>query len=407
MDAKKTSGLQYWQTIVILFCLGWLAIWIYRSALPPVYGEIQAAFGVSSDVGMGAIASLYFLPYAALQIPAGLLMDRFGAKAVLVPSFALFAVAALIIGSATSLTMVYLGSFCAGIGSSAFYSGAYAISGKTVPVSRRTFATAIINSGTGIGMAIGLIGSSWLVKSLELPWNASLYACAGVILFTMACFAWFIRPETRETGGNGKGAAETEPEDPAAKTTLFSLRSFSSYLLNFANSYAYYMLVAWLPNFLETERGFQGVAIGMAAALVGIAAIPGALFFSRLADRFHAKRLELLIFLEICSILTLLLVVAAPTPGLLLLGLILYGFSGKLAADALMVAHVIEGASRERLSTYLATFNFFAMSSSVAAPLVTGLISDAFHSKAGGFYVCVCLLAVGTVVFLLVNRRRG
>ncbi len=52
--------------------------------------------------------------------------------------------------------------------------------------------------------------------------------------------------------------------------------------------YAYYMTVTWLPN-LGTERGFQGVAIGF-SSLVAFASIPGALFFSRLADKYMHKK---------------------------------------------------------------------------------------------------------------------
>lgn len=404
METRNTPGLLYWHRIVILFCLGWVGIWAYRSAMPPLYGEIQADLGVVSDASMGLIASLYFLPYSVLQIPAGMLMDRFGVKAVLVPGFGFFALATLFIGLGTSLEMVHAGSFCAGVGSSAFYSGAFSISGKVIPLHRRTFANAIINCGAAVGMTMGLVGASWLVKSLGMSWSVPIYASAGIILLITACFAVGIRPGG-ETRAEAKPCAPV-PEQTAefSETTLFSLWSLGSYLLIFVNCYAYYMLVAWLPHFLETERGFQGVAIGMSASLVGIAAIPGALFFSRLADSFRAKRLSLLVLLQIGSILALLLVVAAPVQGVLLLGLIFYGLTGKLASDSLMVSHVVERAPRNRLGTYLATFNCFATSASVAAPWVTGLISDRFHSKAGGFYLCVCLLTVGTVFFFIVNQ---
>jgi hypothetical protein len=42
----------------------------------------------------------------------------------------------------------------------------------------------------------------------------------------------------------------------------------------------------------------------------------------------------------------------------------------------------------------------------VAAPLVTGLISDSFHSKAGGFYLAMAILIAATLFFLLVNNKK-
>ncbi|MDR2819848.1 MAG: MFS transporter [Desulfovibrio sp.] len=406
-QTQTNSFGSYWHKIVGLLCFGWVSIWIYRTILTPIYGEMQASIGITSDAGMGAIASIYFFSYTGMQIPSGFLVDRFGIKAVLVPGFTLFALAAILIGSATSLGMIYLGSLCAGLGTGAYYGSAYSLSGRTVPQEKRNFSNAIINSGSAVGMAIGLIGSSWLVKSLGLPWNTMLYIISGIILAAMICFIVVIKPQQDNSKGKGAQASGEEPEDLSTKTELFSPLSISYYLLYFATCYGYYMLVTWLPNFLETERGFTGMAIGMSSALVAFASIPGALFFSRLADRFRSRRLLFIVSLEFCAALMLLLVVYSPSSGLLLLGLLLYGLTGKLAVDPMLVSLVTENSPRRRLATHLTTFNFCGMSASVAAPLVTGLISDSFHSKIGGFYLSVFLLVVCTVFFLLLNRRRA
>lgn len=404
MDSQNSSFGQYWHKIVGLLCFGWVSIWIYRTVLTPIYGEMQASLGISSDASMGAIASIYFFSYTGMQIPAGMLVDRLGIKAVLVPGFALFALAAVLIGSADTINMVYLGSLCAGLGTGAYYGSAYSLSGRTIPRENRTFSNAIINSGSAVGMAIGLIGSSWLVKSMGLPWNVMLYIISGIILLAMLLFIITIKPRPKNSDLKAAGTAVAE-EPEHGKAELFSIRSISCYFLYFSTCYGYYMLVTWLPNFLETERGFQGVAIGMSAALVAFSAIPGALFFSRMADRFRSKRLNFIVSLELCAALMFVLIVAAPNSALLLLGLLLYGLTGKLAVDPMLISHVTDNAPRRRLATFLTTFNFFGMSSSVAAPLVTGLISDSFHSKIGGFYIAVALLVLSSLFFLIINRR--
>jgi MFS family permease len=403
MNAHNTSFGQYWHRIVGLLCFGWVTIWVYRIVLTPIYGEIQQSLGVTSDASIGAIASVYFFAYTGMQIPSGILVDRFGIKAVLIPGFALFTLAAVLIGSADSLIMVYFGSLCAGLGTGAYYGSAYSLSGKTIPQERRTFSNAVINSGSAIGMAAGLIGSSWLVKSMGLPWNVLMYGIGGIIAVAMILFIVIIRPSP-QGGASGIAGGPVSEEPERGKTELFSLRSISAYFLYFSTCYGYYMLVTWLPNFLETERGFQGVAIGMAAALVAFAGIPGALFFSWIVDRYRSRRLGFIVGLGLCAAMMLVLVVAAPSSGFLLLGLLLYGLTGKLAVDPMLISHITDNAPRRRLGTYLTTFNFFGMSSSVAAPLVTGLIADYFHSKTGGFYVSVVFLVASVIVFLIVHR---
>lgn len=69
MSEKKTSGIEYWKKIVVVMSLGWVAIWIYRTVLTPIYPEIRASLGNVSNAEIGAIASFYFFAYCSMQIP--------------------------------------------------------------------------------------------------------------------------------------------------------------------------------------------------------------------------------------------------------------------------------------------------------------------------------------------------
>lgn len=109
MTNKK--GLEYWKQIVILMCAGWMAIWIYRSALSPIYPQIRASLGGEvTDTALGLISSFYFTGYVAMQIPAGILVDKIGKKKVLIPGFILFGLSALLIAQANSIGLIYVGS---------------------------------------------------------------------------------------------------------------------------------------------------------------------------------------------------------------------------------------------------------------------------------------------------------
>lgn len=112
------------EKIVVVLCLGWTVIWIYRTVLTPIFPEIQQTIGAHSNAEMGLIASFYFFAYTGMQI-GGHLVDKFGKKVVLIPGFCLFIIATLLIGNATSLTMVYAGSLLAGMGCGSYYGSAY------------------------------------------------------------------------------------------------------------------------------------------------------------------------------------------------------------------------------------------------------------------------------------------
>lgn len=395
----------YWKKIVVVLCLGWTVIWIYRTVLTPIFPEIQATIGAHSNAEMGLIASFYFFAYTGMQIPAGILVDKFGKKVVLIPGFCLFIIATLLIGNATNLTMVYAGSLLAGMGCGSYYGSAYSLSSENIPLERRGLATAVINSGSALGMAIGLIASSLLVKSMGMDWQIMLFIISALLIAMTLVFFFVIK------GGSYSASQAAAPtassiareEETEEASGLFSLRMISAYVMYFATCYGYYMIVTWLPSFLQQERGFEGVAIGFSAALVAFASVPGALFFSRMSDRFRAKKVQLIIFLQICAAVTLVCTVISPDSTTLLVSLILYGLLGKLAVDPIMISFVADNAPKKGYGTSFGVFNFFGMSSSVIAPFLTGVISDSTGSKVMGFYISAAILLAGTAIFFIVN----
>jgi MFS family permease len=409
---KERGGLAYWKQIIILMCSGWVTIWIYRAALSPVYPQINESLGGNiSDTALGSIASFYFFGYVIMQIPAGFLVDKIGKKTVLLPGFVVFALAALLISQASSIAMIYTGSFLAGIGCGSFYGSAYSLTSQNIPKEKKSFSTAIVNSGSAVGSGFGMILSSFIVIQMNMPWQTMMYLSAFLIVCMTIAFALVIRSNKEDVAFlESQAAAEEEttdqPKEKVSLSTLFSLRMLFTYVLYFATCYAYYMTVTWLPNFLGTERGFQGVAIGFSSSLVAFASIPGALFFSRLADKYMHKKVTFIVILEVLAALMLLVTVQATNSTFLMIALILYGFLGKLAVEPIIISWLGENAPKVGVGTTLGVFNFFGMMSSVIAPTLTGSISDATGSKVMGFYIAIILLIGGTFLFLTVNSKK-
>ncbi|WP_068779365.1 MFS transporter [Paenibacillus sp. GM2] len=401
-STKPKGGMEYWKKIVILFCLGWTVIWIYRTVLNPILPEIKVQLGIESDASMGLISSLFFLAYTSMQIPSGFLADKFGRKIMLIPGFLIFAFGAFTVGIAPSLLFLLVGSFLAGLGQGTYYGPAYSISSSSIPNEKRSFSTAIINSGSALGMAIGYIGSSYLVKGLGWDWRPLLFVTTALIIAVAIAFGKVIKDKKPEPAA--KAGQEKEAGDKATLKTLFGdIRMISAYVIYFAICYGYYMIVTWLPSYLQMERGFQGAAIGFASALVAFASVPGALLFSKLSDKFKNRKIMVVIILQIIAALTLYLTVAIQSNNLLILFLIMYGFFGKLAVDPIMISYVADIAPKQGYSTTFGVFNFFGMMSSVIAPFVTGVISDATGSKILGFYLAIAIIIVGTAFLFIAN----
>lgn len=394
-SSKTDSG--YWKTLIVLFCLGWTVIWINRTVLNPVLPEIMVDLKIGSEAQAGLISSLFFLPYTLLQVPSGFLGDKFGRKLILVPGFILFGLGAIGSGLAMTFTMFLMARLITGIGQGSYFGPVYSLTAEIIPQEKRGLSNAIINSGSALGMAIGLIASSYLVKVVELDWRVLLFISGALGLIMAFLFQKYIKatPPVAKTENN------SNEEKASIASIMKNPKMIGVCILYFATCYGYYMIVTWLPAFLEQERGFQGAAIGIASSLIAFTSVPGALIFSRVSDKFRDKKMPLIIGLEIVAAVTLYATVVVNSNELLMLCLVLYGLFGKLAVDPILLSYVGDFANPQVRTTTFGLFNFFGMSASVLAPYITGMMSDATGTKISGFYLAAVIIIAGMVAMLL------
>jgi len=405
-DLSKSLSKNYWKTIVFTFCLGWAIIWIYRAMLSPIYSEIQGTVGHQTNAAMGLIASCYFFGYTSMQIPSGFLVDKFGQKKILIPGFILFALGALSIALSKTMATIYIGSVFAGIGCGTYYGAAFSLTTQHVPPERKGFTTAIVNSGSALGFIIGMIGSSYIVKTLKMPWQTMVYISSALIVFLVLWFVFAIK-NTNPIKIDKQAQLSTVDATNSSekKNSLFSLNMISCYILYFSTCYAYYLIVTWLPKFLESERGITGGLVGVIVSMISVTAVPGALFFAYLSDKKRDKKAYIIIGLESAAFVLVAVSMLAQNTAILAMVLLLYGFLGKMAVDPVLISYISDKADKKNLATTLGTFNFFGMSSSIVAPAATGFIMDKTGSGVLGFYIGAFLLLVGVIIFVLINSK--
>ena len=75
-----------WWVVALLFFLGWVFIYADRTILNPVMADIGAEFGLDK-AGLGLLNSVFFLVYAIVQVPSGMLGDKFGRLKFIVIGF--------------------------------------------------------------------------------------------------------------------------------------------------------------------------------------------------------------------------------------------------------------------------------------------------------------------------------
>jgi MFS family permease len=69
----------------------------------------------------GVLAAAYFYPYAAMQLPAGLLADSWGPRRTVTVFFLIAAIGSVVLGLATTVQMAVVGRLLVGLGVATVY----------------------------------------------------------------------------------------------------------------------------------------------------------------------------------------------------------------------------------------------------------------------------------------------
>lgn len=118
--------------VIALISAGHFFSHYYLLCLPPLFLFIQREFGVSY-VALGMAITAYNLIGGVIQAPVGFLVDRYGARTLLLAGLGVNAAAVGLIGFVDAYWVLLLLAVVAGIGNSVFHPADYAILAGAVP----------------------------------------------------------------------------------------------------------------------------------------------------------------------------------------------------------------------------------------------------------------------------------
>lgn len=369
--------------------------------LNPILGEIGLEYNLN-NTQLGLVNSIFFLTYTIAQIPAGAFSDKFGRKKLLVTGFIIYGILTGVSGLMAGFTGFLVARALAGLSSATYFGPQFALSSEAIPEKNRTVGSAIINSGSGLGIAFGFILSSTLVLENGMSWSVPFYIFGVLTVLVGILIAAIVKEKNQDKTLKQSERLEessTKGEKVSVLSLLKNRNLLITFLVLFCSIYGFTVVVTWLPKFLETERGFRGTQVGLIAALVPLASIPGALIASYISDRLGRKKPFAFVLIPISAI-ALWATVYVQDTALLITALLIYGLFGKIALDPILLATVSEHVDKSAYGIAFGLFNFIGMISSVIAPWFVGFLADKTGSMATGFYSAVIVLAVGFVLMM-------
>jgi len=113
LDTARTGNPRW--AIAVVLGMGVLVNYFDRVNLSVAHGALQGAFGIS-DVVFGYLLSAYSWTYAAMQLPSGVLLDKWGVRRIMLIATLLWAAASGLAALAPSLLILFAARFLLGIG---------------------------------------------------------------------------------------------------------------------------------------------------------------------------------------------------------------------------------------------------------------------------------------------------
>jgi ACS family D-galactonate transporter-like MFS transporter len=243
--------------IAFLLAFGVLVNYFDRVNLSVAKQALERDFGIS-NITFGYLLSAYNWTYAALQIPMGVLLDRFGVQAVGRFSAILWSLACFAGAYAPGVKAFFGSRLLLGIGEApTFPSNAKAI-GMWFPRQERSLATAIFDSAAKFATAIGtpLIG----ILLIHYGWRFS-FSMTGVasFVFFLAFYYLYRNPsddkklseEERQYLKDNEALADKKSKSVGAGLLyLLKRRKVLGLAVGFAAyNYCFYLLLTWLPSY--------------------------------------------------------------------------------------------------------------------------------------------------------------
>ncbi|MAI46127.1 MAG: MFS transporter [Filomicrobium sp.] len=268
--------------------------WVLRVSPSVMVSELMRDFAVGGAI-LGNLSAFYFYGYSTMQVPVGLLMDRFGPRRLLTISALACTAGCLLFAASETTLSASLSRLAIGAGAAFGLVGAMTIAGQWFPAHR--FA---LLSGLAImmGMVGGVFGQAPARLSVEaLGWRETMivFSVGGVML---AVAAWsFVRDKPVVIGAQ-------------RRSILNSLGAVFGNLQVWLNAVAGLGCTApllgfaglWGVPYFETRYEIDRPTAAGVTSLVLIGLAFGSPFFGWLSDRMRRRRYPLVFGLIICFI---------------------------------------------------------------------------------------------------------
>jgi MFS family permease len=366
-------------------------------------------------------AGLFFLSYAAFELPSNLILQRIGAKvwmARIMVSWGLVSMATMLVEGSRSF---YILRLLLGAAEAGFFPGVILYLTYWFPNRDRAQIFGLFYLGAPLAFIFGgpvsglLLQMNPVGKLQNWQW---MFLVEGFLAVAVGIWSyWYLdnRPadaswlpsDERKALADALSNEETQRHSNSPAKVLSMLRE--SHLLNFVLIYfllqmSVYGVIFYLPAEVSAIlKKPAGIEVGLVSAIPWIGALAGALWLPRLADALNQRRRVAALTLLIAGCASFLFPLAGPREGLIALSV---AATGLIAVQPLFWTFPTSYLSNRAAAGGLAIINALGAVGGFVAPNIKVWADDHFGSHQAGLYVLAAVTVFNAGLIALIRTHK-
>ncbi len=415
---KTSSAAGPGRTLLFVILAGSFTLCQFLRSAFAVIAPDMAQEAALSARDLGLITSSFFFAVAAIQLPAGVLFDRYGVRYIAGITLAVGVLGGFIFANGQSFWLFVLGQALLGLGTGGLFMGSVVLIGRWWPPGRFAAVSGLLMSCGYSGNLLATTPLAWLSERIGWRWSLqiivvllalSAVAIVAVVRDAPPGHAWSRRkPESLLAIVRGLGEVLKNPVTPGL---------FAAAFIGYATTFA--MRGLWLGPYMLDVHGIGAIARGNYLLLFSALGSLGIFLAGTLVGRLSSPR-PMVIGCAAVTVVTLVAMTLLRLPPELLFAPILSIFALVSNFYPAVLAHA-QAMYPERLrGRSLTTVNLAVFLGVGVTQVATGYIINAFADgppgAAGGshpeiayrwmFAYLAATVAVGAIVYALRARFR-
>jgi MFS family permease len=250
--------MQRW-ALVCLLAVGVIIAYVDRTNLSIALASSDFRFFFNlSDSERGLLNSAFFWTYTLMQIPAGLIVDRFGVRIPLAIGFALWCVTAALTSMTTAVWQLVVFRLVLGVGESIVWPAGLAWLRMNMEEKERGLATGIFVSGSKWGPAIASLIATWLVSNYGWRQMFLVLGAGGAVWLV----PWLLFGKDR-VGKVGERVQTRAVVEVPLSYLMKTPQMWGTLIGTFCYNYFLFYSLTWLPAYFVESRQLSLNSMGV------------------------------------------------------------------------------------------------------------------------------------------------